>query len=433
MAKIWTHLAGLLVIVFIFDSSVATAQELVDPISKDNAPNCDCFLVSGPDPSFFQYHRFWDFRNIADDANGDDYTVAPPLVTAEENAGLEPVTSSFLKTEKWGLDWEIEDWISNVTKDSPVESVNSAQNVFISRNTSSPDSSTYLTLRASRLPDFTSISEIDSQQTNLLHSSLRARMRVIPNGLANKAAPSTSDVATSADTGSTSNHPVDIGAVAGFFTFYSGTQESDIEILTRDPIHHIRYSNQPDYDFMTGNTIPGASTNVVLPHNLDWTNWLDHRIDWHAGISRWYINDKLLLTKTKNVPTHPSGLTVNLWGDGGEWSGNMSVGGQVQFAIEWIEMVFNVSGPLSGDRETRRDVRSLVERRPKSCRVGCTVDHVKEVGFPERVLNSRSTSGARVTRNGGLDIGVYAAGAVGVLAILCATGVCDCVTIWRCT
>jgi hypothetical protein len=419
MTKMWTHLASTLAISFMLNPIFATAQELVDPISKDNSPNCDCFLVSGPDLSYFQYHRFWDFRNIADDTNGDDYTVAPPLVTAEEDAKLKPVTSSFLNTTKWGLDWQIQTWRSNATTDSPVTSVNSAQNIFISRNTSSPDKSTYLTLRASRLPDFMSISEFDSLQTNILHSSIRARMRVIPNALSTKAAPSASNVDIGTDAGSTSDHPVDFGAVAGFFTFYSGTQESDIEILTRDPIDRIRYSNQPDYNFHTGNTVPGASTDLAMPNTFDWTNWLEHRIDWHPGLSRWYINDQLLLKKAKNVPSHPSGLIVNLWGDGGEWSGNMTVGGQVQFAIEWIEMVFNVSGPLYANHEAKRDVKSLFERTPELCHVGCTVDGVAQVGFPEQVFNSTSSSGANSIRNRGFDIGVYTTGAMVTLAILC--------------
>lgn len=62
---------------------------------------------------------------------------------------------------------------------------------------------------------------------------------------------------------------------------------------------------------------------------FDWTNWLEHRLDWHKGMSRWYIDDQFMLSKTKNVPKHPSAVIVYHWGDSGEWSGNMSVGGQV--------------------------------------------------------------------------------------------------------
>ena len=59
-----------------------------------------------------------------------------------------------------------------------------------------------------------SIAELESNQKNLLHSSIRARMRIIPNSNSN----STEQTASP-------------GAVAGLFTYYSTHAESDIEIL----------------------------------------------------------------------------------------------------------------------------------------------------------------------------------------------------------
>lgn len=266
MTSMRTRLSSTLAVLCITGSIFATAPQLVDPVSKDNSPNCDCFLISGPDHTYSQNHRFWDFRNIADDTNGDDYTVAPPLVTATEDAGLEPVTSDFLNSTRRGRDWQIQIWASNATTDSPVTSVNSAQNVFISCNSSATDNSTYLTLRASRLPDFLSISELDGLQNNLLHSSIIARMCVISNGLSSAAAPSAESADVEDDAGSASDHPVDMGAVAGLFSYYSATEESDIEISTRDPANRIRYSNQPDFSYKTGNTVPGASTDMAVPN-----------------------------------------------------------------------------------------------------------------------------------------------------------------------
>jgi hypothetical protein len=404
-------------------SALAATQVLAEPVSKDNSANCDCYLTSGPDPSYFQCHRFWDFRNIPTDASGDDYSVAPPLVAEDENAGLEPVTCDYLNTTKWNSDWQIQNWASNASVDSPVMRVNSPQNVFISRN-SSNGGSTYLTLCATRLPDFMSISEIDSQQKNLYHSSIRAKMRVIPNGLSDDTAPSAARNAID-DHGSTPNHPADPGAVAGLFTYLSSTEESDIEILTRDPTDRIRYSNQPDFNYKTGNTIPGASSDVAVPNKFDWTEWLEHRIDWHEGMSRWYINDNLMLSSEKNVPTDPSGLILNLWGDGGEWSGNMSVGGQVQLAIEWVEMVFNVSGPVPGsgggskaNYQGKRTLMPWLARKvSKTCHVGCTVDGVARVGFPEEVFNSTSAASSVVEAQ--IGGGLSSATAVFMLGVAC--------------
>ncbi|KAK5952132.1 hypothetical protein OHC33_007019 [Knufia fluminis] len=200
---------------------------------------------------------------------------------------------------------------------------------------------------------------MDSNQKNVLHGSFRARTRVIPDY--------------------SDDPPVAPGAVLGFFTYHSDTEESDLEILTYDPTTNIRYSNQPDEDTETGNTIPGASTDAVLPNNKVWTDWHDHRLDWFDGMSRWYIDDELALEKTKNVPTKPSGLILNLWSDGGEWSGNMTVGAEVIAGFEWVEMVFNISGTNPSKRDQA------------ACNVGCNVDGVQEVGVPEVAFDSMSS------------------------------------------
>ena len=74
------------------------------------------------------------------------------------------------------------------------------------------DYDTYLALRTVRLEDFQSSAEVENEQKNLMHASLRVKARVVG----------------------------DKGAVAGFFTFYNDNNESDIEILTDDPVDMIR-------------------------------------------------------------------------------------------------------------------------------------------------------------------------------------------------
>lgn len=276
---------------------------------------------------------------------------------------------------------------------SSVLGVKSAANVYISRNTSvQARNSTYLTLRATRLMDFVSIAELNNNQKNILHSSIRARMRIIPNGLAGTFAPMTDTPTIDKTTASSSLPPsVDPGAVFGLFTYQSDVQESDIEILTLDPVTHVRYSNHPDFNAKTG-PVPGASTDTSLPDGAVWTEWLDYRLDWFDHISRWYVNGQIQLEKSLNVPKTPSGLILNLWGDGGQWSGNMTVGGQVVAGVEWIEMVFNVSGGLGSSK--RRDRRV--------CQVGCNVDGVKNVGFPEVAYNATGSDAVRVGPGCGL-------------------------------
>lgn len=79
------------------------------------------------------------------------------------------------------------------------------------------DFPTYLTLRTVRLDDFQSAAEVENEQKNLKHASMRMRARVVG----------------------------DEGAVAGFFTFFDDDNESDIEILTDDPDAVIRYVAAP--------------------------------------------------------------------------------------------------------------------------------------------------------------------------------------------
>lgn len=96
------------------------------------------------------------------------------------------------------------------------------------------------------------------------------------------------------------------------------------------------------------------------------------------------------------VPRWPSGLVVNLWGDGGVWSGGMAGGGEAGLEIQWVEMVFNTSGPVdglvTGARRARRwwwwrgrGGEGREKRGVGGCRVPCTVDGVRRVGWPEYV------------------------------------------------
>ncbi|KAE8356799.1 concanavalin A-like lectin/glucanase domain-containing protein [Aspergillus coremiiformis] len=121
----------------------------------------------------------------------------------------------------------------------------------------------------------------------------------------------------------------------------SKTCESDIEILTSDPPHTIHYSNQPDYDPISDKVIPGAGSRMNI--SVPWTAWVTHRLDWFPNISRWYTGEVLQLANSYGVPREPSTLVLNLWSDGGNWTGDLRVGESVFLGVEWIELVFNVS------------------------------------------------------------------------------------------
>jgi hypothetical protein len=339
-------LAALLTPTLAADAYVSSNSET----PKDNNANCSCYVVSSgaesDTPEYFQYYRFYDFRNLAGALE-----TAPPLINDTQNTSLVPTWQpKIFNSDDFLADWGIQNWSKPATDDFPVPMSNSFGNVYLGEE----DNSTFLSLRTSRLDDHMTASEIENQQKNLMHVSMRMYGRVVG----------------------------DAGAVAGFFTFYDDSNESDIEILTRDPKDQTRYTNQPSVD-KQGNEITAASTG---PTGLaPWDEWQMHRIDWLPKNSYWYLNDKQVAANTYSVPRKPSFLVLNMWGDGGEWSGNMTVGDQAEFQIQWIEMTFNTSGPYTGAKKNDKRSANLEKRKRKTCGNVCKIDDVKQLGTPEIV------------------------------------------------
>lgn len=266
---------------------------------------------------------------------------------------------------------------------------NSFANIYIGQE----GNGTYLSLRTSRLDDHQTAGEIENQQKNLMHVSMRMSARV----------------------------KGDKGAVAGFFTYFDDNNESDIEILTTDPTDKIRYTNQPSVD-KDGNEVKASS---IAPSDLPrWDEWQSHRIDWLPKNSYWYLNDKQVAANTYSVPRKPSFLVLNMWSNGGTWSDNMTTGGHAEFQIQWIEMTFNTSGPYKGTVQNKRSVKNedaeLKKRKNVVCKTVCKIDEVEKIGTPEIVSSNDGSSSS----NGGLSTGAKAGIAIGVifgvLAILAA-------------
>ncbi|KAH7385796.1 concanavalin A-like lectin/glucanase domain-containing protein [Pyrenochaeta sp. MPI-SDFR-AT-0127] len=334
---------------------------------KDNNADCNCYVVqSGQNsqtPEYFQYYRFFDFRNIQG-----AMTEAPPVLNDTQIAGSEPTWQpSLFSSNAWNTDWNIQNWSKPATADFPVPMNNSLANVYLAQE----DNVSFLTLRTSREGDYQTAGEVENLQKNLMHVSMRMYGRVKGSK----------------------------GAVAGFFTFYDDTNESDIEILTDDPTDQIRYTNQPAVD-KQGNEIQAAS---VGPTNLPrWDEWQEHRIDWLPKNSYWYLNDKQVAANTYSVPRKSSFLVLNMWSDGGSWSGNMSVGDSAEFQIQWIEMTFNTSGPYNGGKkQEKRETESSWfnrKRAAKGCETVCKIDDVAQVGTPEVVsVNKSAAAGMSVS------------------------------------
>ncbi|KIV77449.1 hypothetical protein PV11_09243 [Exophiala sideris] len=304
---------------------------------RAESTDCSLYQVSGQSATPFENYRFLDFRSLS------NYTTSEPAqITSRQDSGDQAVTSPYFNSSAFEDVFQILSGVKNPDSHPPM--VYSAQNAYISAAGSADGSDTYMTFRTSRNQDFQSIAQMRSIE-NVLHASMRICMKVLED----------------------SNDTVAAGAVVGFFTYESDTQETDIEILTRRSHHQFQATNQP-----VSSTAPPGTANVSLPTGKNWTDWAEYRVDWLKGQTIWYINDQVGYQTTNSVPTEASALTLNLWSNGGSFSGNMSVGAQVRIAVQYIEMVYNTTdSQTSGGSGTQ-----------------CSVDGVKTKGEPQVVQTS---------------------------------------------
>jgi hypothetical protein len=350
--------------------------------SKKRPRGCDCYTVSGPDPGYFQHYKLWDFRDVnlkkhahfnlsepmdgGDDEwddfdqgedEGDDYD-SPG---AHDTQNPDPSSLVFFKTS-FERDWSSQAWERPGTPKAPVLMVNSKNNIFLTRDYERDDPhATYLVLRTTRHENYTSTAEIETRLRNIYRCSLRVRLRVLPADFVMAQPPQRRELPHQDRQHATGrlenqipgpNQTIPLheglpppGACVGIFTYHDRTSESDIEILTRDPSHRVHYANQPDYDFENDREIPGASTIVDLP--VPWTQWTTHRLDWLSDISRWFLSDQIQDSRTYRVPNLPSMIVLNLWSDGGLWTGDMKIGDSIYLGIEYIELIYNRSSDVS--------------------------------------------------------------------------------------
>lgn len=362
----------------------ATASIVIQALANQNPPSpfskdpsqCDCFLVSGQDPGYFQHYKLWDFRSVpltrnagstssdwmdddwwddVDDVDDEDDSLPEDVEDQDDtqNDGQDPHPDSVLFFEtSFEKDWSSQKWQRHRTALSPVSMVNSKQNVFLTRDRERGNSSTYLVLRTTRRANYTSTAEIETRLRNIYHCSIRVRLRLLPS---NMTVPQPAQPKEWPPRDPRQHAILDLnnggvpriakrppsGACAGIFTYGSWDCESDIEILTSDPLHRVHYANQPDYDPASDTMIPGASSTVDLP--VPWTEWSTHRLDWFPNMSRWYVNNQAQDAKEYRVPNLQSRLVINLWSDGGVWTGDMKLGDSIFMGIEWIELAYNVS------------------------------------------------------------------------------------------
>ncbi|KAJ5670485.1 Endo-1-3(4)-beta-glucanase [Penicillium maclennaniae] len=340
------------------------------PYPRKDLEDCDCFTVSGPDPGYFQHYKLWDFRAVPlgsstnqpgnnNDEDDDEDDLRPDSQGHDGNKqeiNLD-ILSFFQST--FNKDWKVQQWRRPRSPDAPVDMINSKHNVFITKNHEQRDPhATYLVLRTIRHDNYSSTAEIETRARSIYRCSIRVRFRILPTDVLlvhpmdSPLRQSQHKISSLQNSTISDNEAALIepgrppsGACVGIFTYRPPNCESDIEILTSDPLHRVRYANQPDYDPETDVMIPGAST--ILDLEVSWTNWSTHRLDWLSEVSRWWVNDKPRDAKTYRVPNMESRVVINLWSDGGIWTGDMRLGDRVYLGIEYIELAYNRSSDAS--------------------------------------------------------------------------------------
>ncbi len=117
-------------------------------------------------------------------------------------------------------------------------------------------------------------------------------------------------------------------------------------------------------------------------------------------MTSWYVNDESVANITFQTPKDPAGLVVNMWSDGGVWTGNMSLFDEAFLQIQWIELVYNTSGPYAGLGNKKRDEQGasgILEKRKGTpgCKVVCGVDEqVNVTGTPALLYNNTGSAPA---------------------------------------
>ncbi|KAK0623561.1 concanavalin A-like lectin/glucanase domain-containing protein [Immersiella caudata] len=315
--------------------------------------NCGCYLTNGTESRYFSHHYFFDFRSQS------QYAGVPTAIASADLSGSAPRTSKYFSNSEFANTWIVGNWDNSARqrKDATVRMHMSPNNIYIeANNDKGRKPETWLTLRTQRMENFQTAAELETMYFNKF-VSVRMMARTI-------GAP---------------------GAISALFTYkhsnvLAEVQESDFEVRTRDPDNIVHYTNQPGVT-TEGETDPLATTNATLPDGLKWTDWAVHRLDWTPERSTWFVNGRQVAQNAYQTPRDPSKVILNLWSDGGKWSGNMSVTDAAYLQIQWFEMVFNTT-------DVNFKPSSHAANDPLVCEAVCSIDETPNQGQPVMLWNN---------------------------------------------
>ncbi|KLJ07881.1 hypothetical protein EMPG_16663 [Blastomyces silverae] len=239
-------------------------------------------------------------------------------------------------------DWAIQDWgVPPKGWVKPLAIDNAEENVFLREGNLILRQQGYSKEQASRKGKV-SVASIASQNGDIIHGSFRVELK-LENAR---------------------------GGSCGAFFWYRGMHklnslgrvvfggqddenEIDIEILSREfksgwfPVH---YTTHPALD-ENGQVISNATKVIPLRDNDYMNSFQRHRFDWTPKELRFYQNSTQVHSNALRIPHAPGHAYLNIWADGGPWSGAPSTT-DVFLTIKLIAIYHNTSASDQGlDRE----------------------------------------------------------------------------------
>ncbi|KAI1908120.1 hypothetical protein LOZ53_004312 [Ophidiomyces ophidiicola] len=139
------------------------------------------------------------------------------------------------------------------------------------------------------------------------------------------------------------------GSVGAFFWYHDDNNEIDIEILTREIKAHellVHYTTHPAVDAAGGSIDNATAVMSIKGHEPG--NWFQrHRFDWGKKELRFYHNGSLLHANDMKVPEVSGRALMNLWADGGLWSGAPSTT-NVYMRVKYVVIYHNTTASDGG-------------------------------------------------------------------------------------
>ncbi|KAB5511532.1 concanavalin A-like lectin/glucanase domain-containing protein [Coniochaeta sp. 2T2.1] len=148
------------------------------------------------------------------------------------------------------------------------------------------------------------------------------------------------------------------GSVAGFFFYANDTQEIDIEIQSKTNNQTVHLGNQP-----------ASFANIYLPNNGVVTEMHDYRFDWLKDETTFYLDGVPAGGFAQDTPITNGTISLNMWGNGGTFSGPQTPTTDNIMAISKIMIYFNTSSASLSQRWERACQTAKRKTRPV-----CVVD-----------------------------------------------------------